>query len=219
MIWDWQLARIAIRQLLPGLWVTLELTGGGSVIAITLGLLLALSRYSSMTWITRAATIYLQFFRNTPLLVQLYLFFYALPAAGIRLSVTESAILILGLHTASYMAEVYRAGIESVPKAQWEACTALNFPRHVIWRNVVIPQAIPPVVPPLVNYVNEMFKLTAYASVIGGIELFGRALRLGQDTYQYLVPITIAGVFYLVLSSSLSAVVHWSESRRARLLT
>lgn len=216
MTWDWNYAVQVLPKLLAGLKVTVQITVLGSFLALGIGLLLALMRYLRIPVIARAAHWYIQFFRNTPLLVQLYLFFFVLPQIGVSFSPVTSGIIVLGMHTGGYMAEVYRAGIEAVPREQWDACTALNLPIVKIWRRIVLPQALPPIIPALGNYVNEMFKLTAYVATIGAIELFGQGLRVSELTYQYVVPFTLVGVLYLAVSTTLTVLLRRLEMRNAR---
>ena len=216
MLWDWAYAREVLPQLLEGLQLTVKITLLASLLALTLGFVLALARHLKVPVLATFANGFMQFFRNTPLLVQLYMFFYALPQFGIRISAVTSGILILGMHTGSYMAEVYRAGIESVHQEQWDASTALNLPTRKIWTRVVIPQALPPIVPVLGNYINEMFKLTAYVATIGAVEMFGQGLRVAELSYSYFVPLTMVGLLYLSVSITVTVLLRRIEARNSR---
>lgn len=216
MTWDWNYALEVLPELLAGLRVTVQITVLGSLIALGIGLALALMRYLRVPVLARLAHWYMQFFRNTPLLIQLYLFFFVLPQVGVSLTPVTAGVIVLGLHTGGYMAEVYRAGIEAVPREQWDACTALNLPIGTVWRRIVIPQALPPILPALGNYINEMFKLTAYVAAIGAIELFGQGLRVSELTYRYLVPLTLVGLLYLVVSVTLTILLRRLEAGNIR---
>lgn len=216
VLWDWAYAREVLPDLLEGLQLTVKITLLASLLALTLGFGLALARHLKVPVLATFANGFMQFFRNTPLLVQLYMFFYALPQFGIRISAVTSGILILGMHTGSYMAEVYRAGIESVHQEQWDASTALNLPTRKIWTRVVIPQALPPIVPVLGNYINEMFKLTAYVATIGAVEMFGQGLRVAELSYSYFVPLTMVGLLYLSVSITVTVLLRRIEARNSR---
>ena len=185
-------------------------------VALTLGLVLALvrrSRYPLLAWPAGALV---EFVRSTPLLVQIYFLFYILPDAGVRLSPLTTGVLALGLHYAAYCSEVYRAGLESVPRGQWEAATALNLSRWRTMRDIIIPQAIPPIVPALGNYLVAMFKDTPLLSAITVVEVLQAAKLIGAETFRYIEPLTLVGALFLVLSLLSAAAIRWAE-RRLRL--
>jgi len=121
----------------------------------------------------------------------------------------------IALHYACYTAEVYRAGLESVPRGQWEAVTALNFSPWRAYRQVILPQAIRPVLPALGNYLIAMFKDTPVLSAITVVEIMQQAKNIGSDSFRYLEPITLVGVFFLLISISLAGVVRQVEKRTA----
>jgi polar amino acid transport system permease protein len=119
----------------------------------------------------------------------------------------------VGIHYATYTSEVYRAGIEGVPIGQWEAATALNLPRGRVWRSVILPQAIPRVLPALGNYTISMFKETPLLLTVGIVELVGQAQQVGSENYRYTEPYTMAGVLFLILSYPCSIAVRRLERR------
>lgn len=216
MSWEWDYALEILPKLLDGLRLTLIVTVIASVLALILGFLLGFARNRKIPFLGRAAVIYVQAVRNTPLLVQLYLFFFALPQFGISISPLASGVIVLGMHAASYMSEIYRAGIESIPREQWDACVALNLPTRKVWTRVILPQAIPPILPALGNSINEMLKLTSYTAAIGVVELFGQGLRVAELTYRYIVPFTMVGVLYLTMSVTVTILLRRLELRNAR---
>jgi polar amino acid transport system permease protein len=184
-------------------------------IALVLGLVWAVARRSRLRVVSWPATAIVEAVRSTPLLVQLY-FFYFLPAhVGLVMDVFVTGVLVLGLHYSCYTAEVYRAGIESVPRGQWEAARALNLTRNQTYRHVVLPQAIPPILPALGNYLIALFKDTPLLSAITVLEILRRATIIGKETFRYLEPYTIVGVVYLVLSLVSSRLVARLEQRMA----
>lgn len=198
--WSWSFAFETLPFLLTALKTTVVATIAGSALALAGGLPLALIRLSRYRLVAGIARVAIDFIRGTPLLIQLYCFFYVLPDVGIRLDPMWTGVLALGLHYSAYTAEAYRAGIQAVPVAQREAAVALGLGRWRAFRRVVFPQALPPVVPVLGNYVIAMFKDTPMLSTITVIELLHTAKDIGAETFRYLEPFTMVGVLFLMLS-------------------
>jgi polar amino acid transport system permease protein len=215
MTWDWGFAWDILPDLLKALRITVEATLLGSVIAMILGLALAVGRRSRNRFISWPIAGFVEFIRSTPLLVQLYFLFFVLPSIGITLGPLTAGVIGLGLHYSTYTSEVYRAGIEGVPRGQWEAARALNLPVRRTWTSVILPQAIPKVVPALGNYVNGMFKDTPLLSAITVIELLNEAHSIGAQTFRYLEPITIVGVLFFLVSYPTALLVRRLEARLA----
>jgi polar amino acid transport system permease protein len=213
MVWDSAYALSILPDLLSGLWITVQVTIAGSVLAVVLGLGFALARRSTHPLLAGPASWCSEFLRRTPLLVQLFFLFYVLPEAGILLPAFWAGVLGLGLHTSAYLAEVYRAGIQAVPKGQWEAARALNLTTTEMWRYVVLPQAIPPMIPTIGNYVVLMFKESALLSIITVPELMEVARNVGNDSYRYLEPITLAGLLYFSVSMLAIMTIRYAEQR------
>ena len=219
MIWDWQYAWDVFPDIVvDGLRITLLATVLGSLLAYALGLLLTLLRRSPIRALSVGAWAFIELVRSTPLLVQIFFFFFVLPDFGVRFDPLTTGVIALGVHYATYCAEVYRAGIEAVPVGQWEAAVALNLPRLRTWTAVILPQAIPRVLPALGNYTISMLKETPLLLMIGVLDIVGVANQLGSRAFRYVEPITIAGVLFLVLSYSASLLVRWME-RRVRYAT
>ena len=147
----------------------------------------------SLYWIT-------EFVRRTPILVQLYVVFYVLPDFGIFLEAFTCGVIVLGVHFSTYTSEVFRAGIENVSKGQWEAAKSLNYNPYQAWKHVILPQAIPPMIPPLANYLITMFKETPLLAFITVVELFRAADQYSNSYYTYLEPMTLVGAFFLIVS-------------------
>jgi polar amino acid transport system permease protein len=216
VIWDWDYTWDILPDLLRGLVVTVQATLVGSVVAMVLGLVFALLRRSRATPVRVVTGAVVEFIRSTPLLVQLYFLFFVLPSLGITLSGFLAGVIGLGVHYATYTSEVYRAGIEGVPRGQWEAATALNLPTSRVWRSVILPQAIPRVLPALGNYVIAMFKETPLLSAITVLEMLAVAKGLGSQTFRYLEPLTLVGLLFLLVSLPASLTVRRLERRYAR---
>lgn len=213
MLWDWGYAIDILPELLRGLLVTVQATLLGSAVAYVLGLVFALVRHSRIPVLSQAVWLLVEFVRSTPLLVQLFFLFFVLPDLGIRFDAFTTGVIGLGLHYACYTAEVYRAGIEAVPKGQWEACTALSLPRSRVWTGVILPQAVPRVLPALGNYMISMFKETPLLLAISVLELVGAAREAGSDTFRYIEPFTLAGIFFLLVSYPAGVLVRRLERR------
>jgi polar amino acid transport system permease protein len=200
MIFDFSYSMAILPALLYASLVTLEATLLGMLLAVILGLLIELARRSSFQPLRLLAKAYVQVIRSTPLLIQLFTLFYVLPLHGISVPTFLCGILALGLHYASYTAEVYRAGIEGIPRGQWEAARSLGLRKLIMWRYVVLPQAIRSVLPMLANYLIAMFKDTPVLAFIGVHELMGAALFEASQTFRYYEPLTIVGLVFLVFS-------------------
>lgn len=216
MEWDWDFALSILPTLLHGLQITLLATVLGVVVAAVLGLVFALLRRSPSRTVTRTTGFVVEFIRGTPLLVQLYFIFYVLPDVGLRLPALAAGVLGMGLHYAAYFAEVYRGGIEAVPRGQWEAARATNLTARQTWVHVVLPQAVPPMIPAMANYVLAMFKETPLLSAITVMELMGQARSVANSTYRYVEPITLVGVCFLIVSIISVVGLRWLERRFGR---
>ena len=200
MEWNWDHAYAVLPQLLKGLVITVEATIVASLIAYILGLAIAIFKMSkskllrvSLYWMT-------EFIRRTPILVQLYVVFYVLPDFGIFLEAFTCGVIVLGVHFSTYTSEVFRAGIDNVSKGQWEAAKSLNYNPYQAWKHVILPQAIPPMIPPLANYLITMFKETPLLAFITVVELFRAADQYSNSYYTYLEPMTLVGAFFLIVS-------------------
>ncbi|CAB3697264.1 MULTISPECIES: ectoine/hydroxyectoine ABC transporter permease subunit EhuD [Achromobacter] len=215
-IFDWSFALEILPTLGSALVITIEATVLGMLVAVTLGLALAMLRRSRLRIVSLPTAFVIEFIRSTPLLVQMYFLFYVLPLTGVQMSPLATGIVALGLHYATYCAEVYRAGIEAVPRGQWEAATALNMSRWRTAVGVVLPQAIPPVVPALGNYLVAMFKDTPLLSAITVVELLQQSKMIGSATFRYTEPLTLVGVLFLALSLVAAWGVRGLEARLQR---
>jgi polar amino acid transport system permease protein len=214
-MWDWGYTWEILPVLARAAVVTVEVTLISFVLAAILGLVLALLRMSggAVGW---TAAAFVELIRSTPLLIQIFFVFFVLPRFGIVLDAFVAGIIALSLHYAAYCSEVYRAGLEAVPRGQWEACTALNLSVWTTFKNIVLPQAIPPVVPALGNYLVALFKETPLLSAIAVLELVQTAKMLGSETFRYTEPMTIVGAIFLVMSLLSAAGIRWLERRLER---
>jgi polar amino acid transport system permease protein len=198
--WKWDFAIEILPRLMWATLNTLMAAGFGYLIALIVGLIFALAQRTEIKPVTLLAREIVEFIRSTPLVLQIFFIFYVGPQVGVRLSPWSSGMIAIGLHYAAYLSEVYRAGLDSVPKGQWEACKALNLSMPRTYFRVVVPQALPPSLPGMGNYLVGIFKDTPMLSVIGVAELMHTANALGSQSYRYLEPYTMVGIIFLVIS-------------------
>ncbi|MEO1198903.1 MAG: ectoine/hydroxyectoine ABC transporter permease subunit EhuD [Pseudomonadota bacterium] len=216
MIWDWEYAIDVLPALAEASLVTLAATFWGFFFALIIGLVLALLRRSQI-WLIRASTgFFVEFVRSTPLLVQLYLLYFGLPQIGITMTPFTVGVIGLAVHVGAYISEVYRAGLDNVPAGQLEAATALNFDSYRRMMFIILPQAIPPIIPALDNYLVLMFKDTSLLSAIAVVEMLQLAKILGSESFRFLEPMTIVGVFFIVMSLLAASGIRYVEARVGR---
>ncbi|MGH8194480.1 MAG: ectoine/hydroxyectoine ABC transporter permease subunit EhuC [Woeseiaceae bacterium] len=160
-----------LPPLIEGLRVTLQLTVGGAVCALLLSIAAGLGRRSRRRWLRWPANVYVEIFRGTSAMVQLFWFYFALPFFGVSLPALATGVLVLGLNSGAYGAEVVRSAIANVPRGQLEAGRALNLDERGILFRVILPQALPMMLPPAGNLLIELLKNTALVSLITLSEL------------------------------------------------
>ncbi len=212
-VWDWDYALEILPVLGEAAVITVQATLAGFALALVLGLVFAIGRMAGPRASRLAVGAAVEFIRSTPLLIQIFFLYYVLPGFGLALDAMPAGVLALGLHYGAYCSEVYRAGLDHVPKGQWEAALALNLSPWSTFRRIILPQAIPPVVPALGNYLVALFKETPLLSAIAVLELMQTAKILGSESFQYTEPITLVGLFFLVFSLLSAAAVRQVEHR------
>lgn len=210
---DWQFAWQILPDLLRASIYTIGITLTGFAIALVVGLGLAVMRRSRLRVLSWPSAFLIEFIRSTPLLIQLFFLFYVLPDYGMTFSALVTGTFGIALHYSCYVAEVYRAGLNAVPRGQWEAVKALSLGPVAAYRDIILPQMIRPIVPALGNYLVAMFKDTPVLSTITVVELMLQAKNIGSETFRFLEPITMAGLFFLVLSLTFAALVRKLEAR------
>lgn len=211
VFWDWSFAVSILPALLLALRITVVATFGGFLLALASGMVLTLLgriRWSPAAFAVRWGV---QFIRNTPLLVQLYFIFYVFPQFGLTLNPLAAGIIGLGIHYSTYLSEVFRSGIDSVPEGQWEASKALNFTSLQTWSRIILPQGLRPVLPVVGNYLITMFKETPLLSAITLVEIMQTAKMIGASSFRYLESFTLVGIIFLILSYSSSRLIRHLE--------
>jgi polar amino acid transport system permease protein len=211
MEWRWDFTFDILPRLMWATLNTLLAAGIGYAIAVVLGLILALAQRTGIRPVTLAVREFVEFVRSTPLVLQIFFVFYVGPQVGVTLSPWVAGMLAIGLHYAAYLSEVYRGGIEAVPKGQWEAALALNLSPRQTYTRIVIPQALPPSVAGMGNYLVGIFKDTPMLSVIGVAELMHAANAIGGQSYRYLEPYTLVGLILLTISLPAAGLVRVFE--------
>jgi len=197
---DWlQLCQRYLPDFIKGAAVTIELTVVGLAIGFAIGLLLALARLYGPLWLKTLAIGYIELFRGTPLLVQLFLIYYGLPSLGLTLTQTVSAYLALGLNSAAYQAEYFRGAIQSIGSSQMTAGRAIGLSRwKTIWY-IILPQALRLVIPAWSNEPISLLKTTAVVFLIAVQDLMAKAKRAATATYDPIGSYLAVAVVYLVL--------------------
>ena len=209
---NWGVLRSALPMLMQGLGITVMLGAVSIVLGLAGGLLLALLRLYGPVPVRATARIYIDVFRSIPILVLLVLVYYALPFVGVRLSSFASTVLTLSLVSSAYAAEIFRSGIEALPKGQFEASEAMGLNFVDTMRAVVLPQAFRIVVPPLTSNCINVLKDTALASVVAMPDLLKQATQ-AQALAANPTPLIGAALLYLLLLLPLVRLVGYFEAR------
>ena len=205
-----------LTLILQGALVTIQLTVLGSALALVVAFTAGLGRvapYWPLRWL---ATIYIEFFRGTSIFVQLFWVYFVLPFAGITLSPLQAGVMALGLNVGAYGAEVVRGAILSVPRDQYEACIAVNLTRFQRMRHVILPQALPLMMPTFGNNAIELLKATAIVSLISLSDMTFQAQLVRAQTGSTLMPFLTILLLYFAMSLTISAGMRAIERRLTR---
>ncbi|MDE1187167.1 MAG: amino acid ABC transporter permease [Pantoea sp.] len=198
--WDFSLIFQNFPVLLKGLGVTLELWLIAGISGTVIGLLLGIARTSPQRWVTALTRSFVEVFRNTPVLIQLIWFYYAFPVlVGIQFSTFGAAVLALTLYTAAYSAEIFRAGLQSIERGQWEGAKALGMSQAKALRRIILPQVFRRMLPALTNRMIELAKVTSLASILTVNELMYQGRLLSSTYYRPVEILTVVALLYFVL--------------------
>jgi polar amino acid transport system permease protein len=209
LIFAWSILPILLR----GMLVTIEASLVGFFIALGLGLLLSVLKNARTRFISWPARLITEFIRDTPLLVQLFFLYYVLPEYGLILPAFLTGALALGIQYSAYTAEVYRGGLEAIARGQVEAARALSFSPSHTFIYIILPQAIPRIIPALGNYLVSIMKDVPVLSVVTVLEMLNVAKIIGDRTFNYLIPLSMVGALYLILTLAASAGVRYLDVR------
>ncbi len=199
-------------QLLAALWTSVYISVLAMAVGSAGGVLLYLGRSGGLPVVPQLSSAYVEVFRNTPLLVQLYLIYFGLPEAGVNLNPTWAGIVALTLNNAAYTAEIYRAGFESVPHGLVEAGQALGMKGWQVFRHVVFMPATRNVFPALTNQFILLFLASSIASIIGLPELMNSILNINAQTYRTFEILAVGGLLYFVASGVFALAARATES-------
>ena len=218
-MWSWDYVLTILPDLLYAFRITISATIVGFALAAIIGLVLAVAGRTKWRPLKVLVTGFIEFIRSTPLLIQIFFLYYSVPMLmPISMSAFMTGVIGLGIHYGAYLSEVYRSGIEGVPRGQWEAASALNLSRTKTWLSVILPQAIPPVIPVMGNYLIVIFKETPILSAITLVELLLTAKNTASVSYRVFEPYTMVGIIFLVVSYTMSLIVMRIEKRLAHRL-
>jgi putative glutamine transport system permease protein len=209
----WNVLAENAGPLLLGLVTTIEISALALIIALAVGIAVAVLRVAPSRALRRIGTAYVELFRNIPLLVQIFFLFFALPSAGITLPAFWCGVLAIGIYTAAFVAEAIRSGISAVAHGQLEAALASGLRYTQAMRLVILPQAIRLTIPPLGNTVLNMIKNTSLVSAISILDILGTANEIGAHTFAYIELFVGAAILYLALTLPTAWVVNTLERR------
>ena len=210
LIWD------ALPLLLAGAGITIEITALSVGFGLLIGMTVGIARLASIKPVRYFANCYVDFIRGTPLLVQIFLVYFALPGIiGHRVDPYFAAISACSINSGAYIAEIFRAGIQSIDNGQMEAGRSLGMSWAQTMRYVILPQAFKRIIPPLISEFITLIKDSSLIFTIGAVELLATASVIGANTFNYLVPLTATGAIYLVMTLCISAIARYVEGRLA----
>jgi len=199
-------------HILRGVSITFQLYLVTAIFSVFLGILGALGKSSNLTFLKKAIGVYTWVFRGTPLLLQLFFAYYGLPTLGIRLTAFQAASITFTINYAAYLTEIFRGGIESIGKGQYEAARVLGLNYRQTMTRIIIPQTIKRVLPPLSNEAITLVKDTALVAVIGLMDVLRAARQIVIRDFT-ITPFIIAAIFYLLVSSVIVKVFNMLEKK------
>ncbi|MCT8977973.1 amino acid ABC transporter permease [Clostridium sp. CX1] len=201
--------------LLKGCVMTVELTVITLIMGTILGVFLALLKLAKNPVLRWISSFYTWIFRGTPLLLQLFFFYYGLPFIGVKLTPFQAAVIGLGLNCAAYMGEIIRGGIQSIDKGQFEAAKALGFTYGDTMKRIILPQTFKVIIPPVGNEFIAMLKDTSLVSTIAMVELMRSAQQMYATTFKPIEVFLTAGLLYLIMTTIFTAVFSFFERKLA----
>ncbi|MEY8802961.1 amino acid ABC transporter permease [Leisingera sp. XS_AS12] len=212
--WDFGPVLERFDMLALGLLNTVKIAAVSIVLGVLVGLVLAMMRLSTRKWLNIPSLVFIEFYRNTPPIVHFFWFFYALPVMlAVSLDPYFAAVLALSTQSGAFYAEVFRGGIVSIERGQWEGGRALGMTHSALMRRVIVPQAIARMVPPFIERSFELLKTTALASTLAYSDLLYQAMMVNSETFRPLEVYTTIALMYLVLLVTASQLARLAEAR------
>ena len=202
-----------LPNLLQGAVITITVSLLAFGLALICGLVTGIARISRIAPLRVVAACYIQFIRGTPLLLQLFFIYYVLPYVGIVLTPFVSGAIGLTVNYTAYMAEVFRSGIQAIPKGQWEAGSSVGMSRRLLMRRIILPQAIRIIIPSLGNFFVSIFKDSALVSIITMKDLMFSGELLASATYKHFEIFTEVAIIYFLISYPTAKFVEWIEAK------
>ncbi|MFJ4346388.1 ectoine/hydroxyectoine ABC transporter permease subunit EhuC [Pseudomonas sp. NPDC089401] len=201
--------------LMQGAWITIQITVLSTLLAVPAAILAELGRRATWQPIRWFSICYVEVFRGSSLLVQLFWLFFVLPLPPFNIELTpyQVAVLGMGLHIGAYGAEIMRGAFKAIPKGQYEACTALNFGRFSQFRRIILPQAMVAAIPPGTNLLIELLKNTSLLSLITLADLSFRAKQLDQYTFETVKVYALTLLLYFIMAQVISLTMRRVEKR------
>ena len=201
MDWDWELTLdVIIPRIIEASWVTIYVTIISFVLSLIGGIIFMILKTSKIKLISIFSTEFIELIRSTPLLIQIFFIFFGLPKFGITLTPVVSGIIAFSLYNSTLCAEVYRSGLNAIPRGQWEACTALNLSYTRSFFRIIFPQMLVPIIPALGNFLVAIFKETPILSFVAVAEIMHVAKLIGYEYYEFTEAIPTVGILFIVLS-------------------
>lgn len=203
-------------RILLGFWLTIKIVTLAIAIGLPWGLALALARRSRL-WVLRfAATAFIELFRNTPFMIQVFLLYYVLPFYGLRLPAEQVGVLALAAFGSSYFAEVIRAGIDAIPEGQLDSARAIGMSDMQAMRHIILPQTVAVALPSLTNQILSLIKESAILSTITVQEMTMTAIRVQGETFRPFEPFIMIALLYWLLNEVIAIVMRYLEKRFAQ---
>src|SRR5262245_29636627 len=215
--WDFGSVVKYSDMLLVGLAGTVKIAVISIVLGVMVGVVVALMRMAANPWLRKPATAFVEFYRNTPPIVHFFWFFYALPIViGISLDPFVAAVLALSTQSGAFYAEVFRGGISSIERGQWEGAKALGMSYRMAMQRVIVPQALRRMVPPFVERSFELTKTTALASTLAYAELLYQAMQVNSITFRPMEVYSAVALLYFIVLFTASSLMRVVEYRLAK---
>lgn len=215
LLFDPVLAIESLPYVLEGIWYTLLISILSMLIGLVIGFFLALARTSPLKIMQWPARLYISFMRGVPILVILFLLYFALPVIGIEFTAVQAALIGFSINSAAYIAEVFRSSLASVDKGQWESSTALGLTYWQTMRRIILPQSVRIAVPPLSNVYLDLIKASSLAAMITVPEIFQKARVVGAREYDLLTLLILVALIYWAICSVMTVLQNYLEKRFA----